>query len=58
LLILNGVSEITEYLDINEEKDILPVISHSTVQNNNFTFTDNKEGCEIDFLKKELENCK
>jgi len=57
LLILNGVSEITEYLDANEEKDALPIISHSQIENSNFSLTENKEGCEIDFLKKELENC-
>lgn len=57
LLILNGVSEITNYLDTNVEKDVLPIISHSSVQNNDFILSEKKEGCEIDFLKKELENC-
>lgn len=58
LLILNGVSEITNYLDINEEKESSPIISHNTVENNSFSLTEKKEGCEIDFLKEEIENCK
>lgn len=57
LLILNGVGEITDYLDINEKRNVLPTTSHRTIQKNNFTLTENKEGCEIDFLKKELEDC-
>jgi len=57
LLILNGVSEITDYLEINEGENNLPVISHSTVQKNDFSLNEAKEGCEIDFLKNDLENC-
>jgi len=57
MLILNGVNEIKEYLDINEsniknEKSI-NIISHT----NSFSLQEKEEGCEIDFLKKELENC-
>ena len=55
LLILNGVSEITNYLDLNEAKQKTPVVSK--VITNDFTLSEKKEGCEIDFLKNELENC-
>jgi len=55
LLILNGVSEITNYLDEKESKQKMPIISDVTT--NDFTFSEQKEGCEIDFINKELENC-
>jgi len=59
LLILNGVSEITSYLDsdiVSKNKELeLPL--NTSNQNKAFSFTEEKEGCEVDFLKKYLENC-
>ncbi|MGK0255782.1 MAG: glutaredoxin/uncharacterized membrane protein [Arcobacteraceae bacterium] len=54
LLILNGVSEINKYLNENE---LTTNISTVSTQEQSFSLTEIKEGCEIDFLKKDLENC-
>lgn len=54
LLILNGVSEIFNYLKINEKP--IEIIS-TQYTNNSISLLDNNEGCEIDLLKKEIENC-
>jgi len=54
ILILNGVSQIEEYIKNNEisvDTQTLDVITHD------ISFKE-KQGCEIDFLKQGLENCK
>ena len=57
ILILNGVNEIKEHMDINEldikNETKINIISHT----NTFFLEEKEEGCEIDFLTKELENC-
>lgn len=57
LLILNGVSEITNYLNTNVKKIPAPVILQSVSSNNDFLLKSVDEGCEVDILKKELESC-
>ena len=57
LLILNGVSEIVEYFEKDTGSETLPVISHNSVKTKSFTMNLKEEGCGIDYLKKELENC-
>jgi len=59
-ILLNGVSEILNYLDTNEiqkleEKMEENIQSYSS--SNQISF-DTKEGCEIDILKNTLENCR
>jgi len=58
-LLLNGVTEILDYLDTNEMEKIVENMeekseSHSS---SNQISLDTKEGCEIDFFKNTLENC-
>lgn len=57
LLILNGVTEILEYLTLNDlqtttsKQEVIPSSQNTQIS------LEQKEGCEIDFLKNELENC-
>ena len=57
VVILNGVSEILQYMKTNEsvviENKTINITSHAEI----FSLEEEKEGCEIDFLKKGLENC-
>ena len=57
LLVLNGVSEIINYLNSTQDKKTLVVQRHISTKQNDFLLTEKKEGCEIDFLKEELETC-
>jgi len=54
ILILNGVSEIKRYINQHE------VISNININKSSSTVISfqEKEGCEIDFIKEDLENCK
>ena len=57
IIILNGVSEIIEYFNNNKENETLPVISHNSVKTKSFTLNMEEDGCGVNYLKKELENC-
>ena len=57
IIILNGVSEIIEYFNNNKENKTLPVISHHSVKTKSFTLNMEEDGCGVNYLKKELENC-
>jgi glutaredoxin len=58
LIILNGVSEIIQYLNENEVKIISTKLETTPTSSTTQISFDDKEGCEINFLKNELENCK
>lgn len=57
LLILNGVSEISQYLTKNELEKIPTTKEVISASKTTQISLNDKEGCEIDFLKNELENC-
>jgi glutaredoxin len=57
LLILNGVSEITNHFTTTNNSKKLPINIDTYTENKGFSFSEPKEGCEVDFLKKDLENC-
>jgi len=56
-ILLNGVDEIVQYLKVHE---LEKVSKENETKSNSFSThisLDEKEGCEINFLQKELENC-
>lgn len=56
-ILLNGVDEIVQYLKVHE---LEKVSKENEINSNSFSThisLDEKEGCEINFLQKELENC-
>lgn len=63
ILLLNGVSEIKNYMveyEINDEVNVSKITNSSSSYNtqSNPISLEDKEGCEIDFLKQDLINCK